>query len=64
MSQKNHQQSLERIAERGGFSPAEAWCVVSGIKLTGMQTRKDWDTYNAAWFQYAERVNLHYDELA
>jgi hypothetical protein len=25
----NHDQSLERLAERGGLSPAELWCVVN-----------------------------------
>lgn len=30
--QKNHGQSLKRIAERGGLGPSEAWAVVNGIR--------------------------------
>lgn len=30
-SQTNHQQSLERIADRGGFSACEALCVIAGV---------------------------------
>ena len=27
---KNHQQSLARLAARGGLSPVEIWCVING----------------------------------
>ena len=27
---RNHDQSLERLAERGGLDPVEIWCVVTG----------------------------------
>lgn len=30
---KNHGQSLARLAERGGLSPAEAYCVLHDIPL-------------------------------
>lgn len=65
MAQKNHQQSLKRLAERGGLSPGEAWCVVSGIDLSKAinGTKEQWDAWNAEWFKYAERVNLYLEEL-
>ena len=31
-SQKNHSQTLDRIAERGGFSACEAICVIAGVE--------------------------------
>lgn len=31
-AQSNHSQSLERLAERGGLSPLELWCVVNDKK--------------------------------
>lgn len=32
-AQKNHSQSLMRLAERGGLSPAELWCIAHGMGL-------------------------------
>ena len=32
-AQSNHSQSLERLAERGGLSPKELWCVVHDKKF-------------------------------
>lgn len=29
----NHNQSLSRLAERGGLSPAELWCIAHGMGL-------------------------------
>jgi|SRR5579859_868602 len=31
-AQSNHSQSLDRLAERGGLSPKELWCVVHDKK--------------------------------
>lgn len=62
MAQRNHSQTLERLAERGGLSPAEAWCVVSGIDLTQM-ILPNWKDFEAKWREFAERINLHVDEL-
>src|SRR5216684_6385583 len=31
-AQSNHSQTLERLAERGGLSPLELWCVVNDKK--------------------------------
>ena len=30
-AQSNHSQSLARLAERGGLSPMELWCVVNNL---------------------------------
>ena len=35
---ENHGQSLARLAERGGLSPAEAWCVVNDLPLRTIRT--------------------------
>lgn len=53
-SQRNHGQSIKRIAERGGFSPAEAWCVVTGKRWGDVESELD-----AAdlWRAFAARVN-------
>ena len=32
-AQSNHSQSLEHLAERGGLSPKELWCVVHDKKF-------------------------------
>jgi hypothetical protein len=62
-AQKNHSQSLQQLANRGGLSPGEAWCVVNGIHY-GIASKEQWTLWDAEWFKYAERVNLHYDQLA
>ena len=31
-AQSNHSQTLERLAQRGGLSPLELWCVVNDMK--------------------------------
>jgi len=33
----NHSQSLKRLAQRGGLSPAELWCVVHDKDLQAMR---------------------------
>ena len=57
MSQKNHSQSIARIAERGGFSCAEAWMIVNAIEYKGGETKETWDDYRRKWIAYAERIN-------
>lgn len=32
-AEKNHGQSIERLAERGGLSPQEMWCVLNDFDL-------------------------------
>lgn len=63
MAQKNHSQTLHKLAERGGLAPCEAWCVVSGIQY-GIASKEQWQLWDAEWFKYAEQVNLHYSKLA
>lgn len=62
MSLKNHGQTLERIVARGGFGCGEAWLIVNGLEL-GSVTKVQWDEYKANWIAYAERINLHFEEL-
>jgi hypothetical protein len=50
--QKNHGQSLKRIAERGGLGASEAWAVVNGIRYYEIK-----DEHAQKWFELAERVN-------
>lgn len=57
MARKNHCQSLTRLAERGGLSCGEAWCVVNGIEF-GHQTKEDWELWKREWFKFAERIAL------
>ena len=63
MAQKNHSQSLARLAERGGLEAGEAWCIVNGLHV-GIIEKGQWGTYRTAWLEYADRINLHYDDLA
>lgn len=56
-SQCNHDQSLERIAQRGGFGAAEAWCIVNG--LTWREADKKWtnEEMRKHWLGYAQAIN-------
>jgi hypothetical protein len=60
-AQKNHYQSLEKLASRGGLSPGEAWCVVQNIPCP--HDKPTWDSYTEKWKEFAERINLHFDRL-
>ena len=56
--QKNHYQPLKRIAERGGFSPSEAWCCVNGLRLCPIHDSDvAIEMAKKNWFELAERVN-------
>lgn len=59
---KNHSQTLERLAERGGLTPGEAWCVVSGLDPF-RASQKEWEDWAVEWRKFAERINLHFNEL-
>jgi hypothetical protein len=59
--QKNHSQSLKRIAERGGFGACEAYAVTHG--LTWQDMKNDIEKYTKAWFEFAERVNKEHHDL-
>lgn len=60
-AQRNHSQSLQRLAERGGLGTGEAWCIVNDIECP--TDKATWADYDAKWKAFAERINLHYDEL-
>ncbi len=51
-AQKNHGQSLEQLAVRGGLSPAEAWCVVHDIRWRDRPADPE-----ARWAALAAKVN-------
>ena len=63
MSLKNHYQTLERIAERGGFSAAEAYCIVNSLRWQDMEASIGWNRAKELWLEYAERINLHYKRI-
>lgn len=52
---RNHGQSLERLAERGGLGCSEAWLIVNDKKL-GF-AKDDHARWKAKWIEYAEKVN-------
>lgn len=56
-SQRNHGQSIDRIAQRAGFGSAEAWCVIRGLRLREISTKKMLEAANARWCLFAARVN-------
>ncbi len=60
---KNHNQTLQRLAERGGLDAGEAWCVVQGIYPSVCTSQEKWNEWRQKWREYAERINLHFDEL-
>ena len=60
---RNHDQSIARMAERGGFSPAEAWCVVNGVHWHEAE-RIGFPEAKRRWFEFAERVNREHTALA
>lgn len=63
MAQKNHSQTLARLAQRGGLSPSEAWCVVKGIKLSGLEYKEQWQHWTASWAAFADETNQRYSAL-
>jgi hypothetical protein len=46
---RNHEQSLERLAERGGLSPAELYCAVAGLSLRCIDRRTVTEDEAEAW---------------
>lgn len=61
--QKNHGQSIKRIAERGGFSSGEAYCIVNNLDWYEMEKTIGWQEADRRWVEYAEKINNHYAEL-
>ncbi len=52
-ARKNHGQTLERLAERGGLGCAEAWVIVHGLKHMDILHEE----HKRKWIELAERVN-------
>ncbi len=52
----NHGQTLERIAQRGGFGAGEAWCVVNDLHWKEAD-KMGWDKADKLWAEFAEKVN-------
>lgn len=64
MSQSNHGQSLKRVAERGGFWCAEAWCIVNGIPLHEiMHNDNRAAEFEAEWRKYARDLVENGEEV-
>jgi hypothetical protein len=65
----NHDQSLERLNERGGLDPRELWCVVHGKRLREMPTAEVALSWLSEWRQHdivakLAAVTAARDELA
>lgn len=60
-AQINHDQTLARLAERGGLSSAEAYRIVHGLSQS--ESPRQMAEYRRLWYMYAERINNHYAEL-
>ena len=62
-AQRRHGQSLQRLAERGGLSAGEAWCILNDIVDRRMPSKEQWEEWDCKWREFANRINLHYNEL-
>lgn len=62
-AQRNHGQTLERLAERGGLACSEAYCIVNDISWREMEKTIGYREATVRWIAFADRVNLHFDEL-
>ncbi len=52
-ARKNHGQTLERLAERGGLGCDEAWVIVHGLSWDALHAEE----HKRKWIELAERVN-------
>lgn len=59
-AQKNHSQTLARLAERGGLGAAEAELIVTAQPLYPKSGEWDWAELKRRWVERAERVNNAY----
>lgn len=59
MAMRNHQQTLTRLSDRGGLSPAEAEAIVSGIMYREIH-KIGLPELTRRWHERAERVNREY----
>lgn len=56
----NHDQSLERLNERGGLDVGELWCVVHGKPLRELRgrSRDEFEAWFGAWVKEYEQNDL------
>jgi len=55
-AQSNHSQSLTRLAERGGLSPKELWCVVHDKQFYDQESRAMTEALAIEWLRSVEGV--------
>lgn len=56
-AQKNHSQSLSRLAERGGLSPAELWCIVHNKGIEEIMYGRITEEMAIEWLRTIEGVS-------
>lgn len=59
-AQKNHGQSIEYLASRGGLSCGEAELIVTGQPLYPKDGEWNWAELKRRWVERAERINNAY----
>jgi hypothetical protein len=57
MCKRNHDQTLQRIAERGGLDPTEAFCVVNDLVYHVAARKFSIEYMTEQWREFAEKVN-------
>jgi hypothetical protein len=55
-AKSNHSQTLTRLAERGGLSPKELWCVVHDKKWSAPESREMTEAKAIEWLRTVEGV--------
>ena len=67
-AERNHNQTLQRLAERGGLDPVELWAVMHGVgwkdrsKLPSQEAAKEWALSLVSIEATAERLIRERDE--
>lgn len=61
-AQKNHGQTLRRLAERGGLGPHEAWAVVNGLSFF-KHSKGEVESWENKWREFAAQTNRRYERL-
>lgn len=59
-AQKNHGQTLHRLAERGGLGPHEAWAVVNGLNFFE-HSKEEVSGWESKWREFASQTNQRYE---
>ena len=56
-ARNNHGQTLERLAQRGGLSPCEAWCVINGTDYFALEKQGQASQATGWWGAFAATEN-------